>query len=181
MKLLPSMCKVRPETPIRDRPLRVAMLAPICWRVPPRHYGPWEKSVSWLTEGLVHCGLDATLFGTADSITDARLLSICPRSHSDRSIRPLTNGTLVRGARMVLRRRGVLALPSTAIATSQPTQPKFSWIDMDADAKEFYLNPKGNLERLHRSFVREYGSGDINNAVPNAGSSEFSREDRKTI
>ena len=33
--------------------LRVAMLAPISWRVPPRHYGPWEQFVSLLTEGLV--------------------------------------------------------------------------------------------------------------------------------
>ena len=31
--------------------LRVAMLAPISWRVPPRHYGLWEQFVSLLTEG----------------------------------------------------------------------------------------------------------------------------------
>ena len=37
-------------------PLRVAMLAPISWRVPPRHYGPWEQFVSLLTEGLVERG-----------------------------------------------------------------------------------------------------------------------------
>ena len=49
--------------------LRVAVLAPISWRVPPRHYGPWEQFVSLLTEGLVERGLDVTLFATADSIT----------------------------------------------------------------------------------------------------------------
>ena len=47
--------------------LRVAMLAPISWRVPPRHYGPWEQFVSLLTEGLVERGVDVTLFATADS------------------------------------------------------------------------------------------------------------------
>jgi glycosyltransferase involved in cell wall biosynthesis len=55
--------------------VRVAMLAPISWRVPPRHYGPWEQFVSLLTEGLVARGVDVTLFATADSCTTARLSS----------------------------------------------------------------------------------------------------------
>jgi glycosyltransferase involved in cell wall biosynthesis len=59
--------------------LRVGMLAPIAWRVPPRHYGPWERVVSLLTEGLVERGVDVTLFATADSITAGRLKSVCPR------------------------------------------------------------------------------------------------------
>ena len=40
--------------------LRIAMLAPVAWRVPPRHYGPWELFVSLLTEGLVERGVDVT-------------------------------------------------------------------------------------------------------------------------
>ena len=63
--------------------LRVAMLAPISWRVPPRHYGPWEQFVSLLTEGLVERGLDVTLFATADSITKARLVGSTPRGYSE--------------------------------------------------------------------------------------------------
>lgn len=59
--------------------LRVGILAPISWRVPPRHYGPWERVVSLLTEGLVERGADVTLFATADSITAARLESVAPR------------------------------------------------------------------------------------------------------
>jgi glycosyltransferase involved in cell wall biosynthesis len=55
------------------------MLAPISWRVPPRHYGPWERVVSLLTEGLVERGVDVTLFATADSVTGARLDAVCPR------------------------------------------------------------------------------------------------------
>ena len=42
--------------------LRVAMLAPISWRVPPRHYGPWEQFASLVTEGLVARGVEVTLF-----------------------------------------------------------------------------------------------------------------------
>ena len=63
--------------------MRIAMLAPISWRVPPRHYGPWERVVSLLTEGLVARGLDVTLFATADSQTAARLAAVCPRPYSD--------------------------------------------------------------------------------------------------
>ena len=63
--------------------MRIAMLAPIAWRVPPRHYGPWERVVSLLTEGLVARGLDVTLFATADSLTRARLVGVCPRPYSE--------------------------------------------------------------------------------------------------
>jgi len=63
--------------------MKVAILAPISWRVPPRHYGPWERVVSLLTEGLVERGLDVTLFATADSITKAKLVDICPRPYSE--------------------------------------------------------------------------------------------------
>ncbi len=67
--------------------MRIAMLAPIAWRVPPRHYGPWELVVSLLTEGLVARGIDVTLFATADSVTSARLAAVCPHPYEeDRSI-----------------------------------------------------------------------------------------------
>ena len=54
--------------------LRVAVLAPISWRTPHRHYGPWEQFASLLTEGLVERGVDVTLFATSDSVTTARLV-----------------------------------------------------------------------------------------------------------
>ena len=69
--------------PARIRGLRIAMLAPISWRVPPRHYGPWEQFVSLLTEGLVRRGVDVTLFATADSVTDARLVASAPTGYSE--------------------------------------------------------------------------------------------------
>ena len=65
--------------------LRVAVLAPISWRVPPRHYGPWEQFASLLTEGLVVRGVDVTLFATADSETAGRLASVVPRGYSEDS------------------------------------------------------------------------------------------------
>ena len=63
--------------------LKVAMLAPISWRVPPRNYGPWELFVSLLTEGLVARGVDVTLFATADSQTRARLVGSAPTGYSE--------------------------------------------------------------------------------------------------
>lgn len=59
------------------------MLAPIAWRTPPRHYGPWEQVVSVLTERLVARGIAVTLFATADSITRARLVAVCPRGYEE--------------------------------------------------------------------------------------------------
>jgi glycosyltransferase involved in cell wall biosynthesis len=63
--------------------LRVAVLAPISWRTPPRHYGPWEQFASLLTEGLVKRGVDVTLFATGDSETAARLVSVIPHGYSE--------------------------------------------------------------------------------------------------
>ena len=63
--------------------LRVGMLAPIAWRVPPLHYGPWERVVSILTEGLVARGVDVTLFATANSSTRARLEAVAPRGYAE--------------------------------------------------------------------------------------------------
>lgn len=61
----------------------MAVLAPISWRVPPRHYGPWEQFVSLLTEGLVRRGVDVTLFATADSVTEAQLVGTVPTGYSE--------------------------------------------------------------------------------------------------
>jgi len=63
--------------------LRVAVLAPVSWRVPPRAYGPWEQFASLLTEGLVERGLDVTLFASGDSQTAGRLASVVPRAYSE--------------------------------------------------------------------------------------------------
>src|ERR1044072_8413531 len=70
--------------------LRVAVLAPISWRVPPLHYGPWEQFVALLAEGLVARGVDVTLFATADSATSARLSSTAARGWSEDPDRPNT-------------------------------------------------------------------------------------------
>jgi glycosyltransferase involved in cell wall biosynthesis len=59
------------------------VLAPIAWRTPPRHYGPWEQFASLLTEGLVASGHQVTLFATADSLTAATLVATAPSGWSE--------------------------------------------------------------------------------------------------
>lgn len=63
--------------------MRVAMLAPISWRVPPRAYGPWERFVALLADGLVAAGVEVTLFATADSQTSAELVGTAPHGYSE--------------------------------------------------------------------------------------------------
>jgi glycosyltransferase involved in cell wall biosynthesis len=59
------------------------VLAPIAWRTPPRHYGPWELFASLLADGLAELGHDVTLFATADSLTSATLRSTVGRGWSE--------------------------------------------------------------------------------------------------
>ena len=63
--------------------MRIAMLSPIAWRTPPRHYGPWESTVSLLTEGLAAKGHEVTLFATGDSETSATLRWVCRHGYEE--------------------------------------------------------------------------------------------------
>jgi glycosyltransferase involved in cell wall biosynthesis len=59
------------------RVLRIAQIAPLWTRVPPRTYGGAELMVYWLTEELVQRGHEVTLFAAGDSETSAQLRSVC--------------------------------------------------------------------------------------------------------
>src|SRR5262245_21683710 len=60
--------------------MRIAQIAPLYESVPPRLYGGTERIVSQITEALVRCGHDVTLFASGDSVTDAALVAGVPRS-----------------------------------------------------------------------------------------------------
>ncbi len=66
-----------------DCKMRLAMLSPVAWRTPPKSYGPWERVVSLITEGLVRAGVDVTLFATRDSITRGRLHAVAPKGYEE--------------------------------------------------------------------------------------------------
>jgi glycosyltransferase involved in cell wall biosynthesis len=54
-------------------PLRIAIISPVWFPVPPTGYGGIEWIVSLLAEGLVEVGHDVTLFASGDSRTRAKL------------------------------------------------------------------------------------------------------------
>lgn len=60
--------------------MKIAQVAPLYESVPPKYYGGTERVVSYLTEELIRMGHDVTLFASGDSVTQARLEPICPRS-----------------------------------------------------------------------------------------------------
>jgi len=63
---------------------RIAILAPVAWRTPPRAYGAWETVASNITEGLVaHGWKDVTLFATKESITKAKLVGWIEKGYEE--------------------------------------------------------------------------------------------------
>lgn len=63
--------------------MRIGIVGPVSWRVPPRTYGGWELVAGNLAEELVRRGHEVTLFATGDSVTSARLISVVPRPLSE--------------------------------------------------------------------------------------------------
>lgn len=64
--------------------MRIGMISPPWFPLPPRGYGGIELVVSLLTEGLVRHGHDVTLFASGDSVTEAKLSYIYERAPFDR-------------------------------------------------------------------------------------------------
>jgi len=60
--------------------MRIAQIAPLWERVPPKTYGGTELVVSLLTEELVRRGHEVVLFASGDSLTSAKLESVHPQA-----------------------------------------------------------------------------------------------------
>jgi len=60
--------------------MRIAQIAPLHERVPPKLYGGTERVVSFLTEELVRQGHNVTLFASGDSKTSAELVPCCSKA-----------------------------------------------------------------------------------------------------
>jgi len=63
--------------------MKVAVLSPVAWRTPPRHYGPWEQIASNIAEGLFSLGVDVSLFATGNSVTSGKLFAICDTGYEE--------------------------------------------------------------------------------------------------
>jgi glycosyltransferase involved in cell wall biosynthesis len=77
--------------------MKIAQIAPLIERVPPKLYGETECIVSYLTEELVRQGHEVTLFASGDSQTAAKLVPCCQRAlRLDPSVRdPLPHQVLM--------------------------------------------------------------------------------------
>lgn len=77
--------------------MRIAQVAPVVERVPPRLYGGTERVVSYLTEELVRQGHEVTLFASGDSMTLGRLVPICEEALrlSPRALDPMPYNVLL--------------------------------------------------------------------------------------
>ena len=57
---LPNMSNIKNKAPLLRRGvgerLKLAVLSPVAWRTPPRHYGPWEQIASNIAEGMTRDG-----------------------------------------------------------------------------------------------------------------------------
>ena len=62
--------------------LRIAVISPVWFRVPPDGYGGIEWVVSLLADSLVAAGHDVTLFASGDSRTKAKLASVYGKAPS---------------------------------------------------------------------------------------------------
>jgi glycosyltransferase involved in cell wall biosynthesis len=74
---------------LAEGPLRIAILSPVWFAVPPSGYGGIEWVVSLLADGLTDEGHEVTLFASGDSRTQATLASVyehAPSEHIGRSL-----------------------------------------------------------------------------------------------
>ena len=70
---------------LRDA-MRIAVVAPVWFPVPPTGYGGIELVVSLLADGLVDAGHDVTLFASGGSHTKAKLVSPMPEPPDPREL-----------------------------------------------------------------------------------------------
>ena len=72
--------------------MRIAQIAPVWERIPPKKYGGTERIIYYLTEELVRRGHEVTLYASGDSITTAKLNSVTPQNLRDTQKKDIYNG-----------------------------------------------------------------------------------------
>ncbi|MFN2490411.1 MAG: glycosyltransferase family 4 protein [Actinomycetota bacterium] len=108
--------------------LRVAMVAPPWFPMPPGAYGGIEWMIFWLVEGLTKRGHDVTLVGADDSDTSARYVRTYEKAPSERLGEPFPEvvhaaavGGTLRDGRFDVVHDNSLAGPLLAFGRSTPT------------------------------------------------------------
>ena len=111
--------------------MKIAQLASLVERIPPKRYGGIERFVHYLTEELVRRGHAVTLFATADSKTKGKLISSAPRPLREMYVADTTAFTLLNVAKVyknsgqfdiIHNQLDYYTLPTAALSTT-PTIP----------------------------------------------------------
>jgi glycosyltransferase involved in cell wall biosynthesis len=63
--------------------VKIALICPVWFPVPPEAYGGTERVVALLADGLVEAGHEVTLFASGDSVTRAELDAVFPTAPSE--------------------------------------------------------------------------------------------------
>jgi len=69
--------------------MKIAQIANVIERVPPKRYGGSERVVYTLTEELVRRGHEVTLFASGDSLTSGKLKAVYPRALREAKLKDL--------------------------------------------------------------------------------------------
>jgi len=69
-------------TDASPRPLRIGVIAPVSWPVPPAGYGPWEQVAYNIVEDLCRRGHEVTIFAAAGSTSSATVVDTVPHALS---------------------------------------------------------------------------------------------------
>lgn len=81
-KGVPAVCSQDALTELKIT-MKIAILSPVAWRTPPRHYGPWEQVAYNVAEGLAKRGVEVTVFATGDSLVPGKLAWIVPAGYEE--------------------------------------------------------------------------------------------------
>lgn len=112
--------------------LRIAQIAPLWTRIPPKKYGGIELIIAYLCDELTRRGHDVTLFASGDSKTKAHLRSITPKPLLNRGIK-WTN----------------LAFTYLNIAEAYESQKNFDIIHAHNDIHELYFSHFAKTPTVH--------------------------------
>jgi len=138
--------------------MKIAQVAPVGERVPPKKYGGTERVVHALTEELVKRGHDVTLFASGDSTTSANLVASVPKAlreagsqnpYGAEYLSMLNIGTAYKAQSKfdVIHDHNVyLSLPTAILATTPVVMTLHGAID--ADSRRFFEN----LNNKHNPF-----------------------------
>lgn len=171
--------------------MRIAMVSPLEMRVPPVGYGGTELVVSLLTEELVRMGHHVTLFASGDSVTSARLESVCPHylrgSQRDGSILNMINVVScleyasdfdIIHNHTTLEGMATAGLVKTPMLTTLHGGLKSDWLELFAHYRGWY----NTISQSAKSLLPEMGRfvGVIYNSI-DVGSYPFNGSYRETF